>query len=188
MQVLVNHSSLELVQGDITNETTDAIVNAANSGLSGGGGVDGAIHRVGGPGIMDECRQIGGCPRGEARITGAGNLAATYVIHAVGPVWMGFNTHEAETLLASTYHYSLKLASEHAIRSISFPSISTGAYRFPLKQAAPIALETVIRYLEEHPEIEQVRFLLFDHRTFQAYEQALKNLLGKYSSLSIPLR
>ncbi|NJK79228.1 MAG: O-acetyl-ADP-ribose deacetylase [Chloroflexaceae bacterium] len=187
MRVIVNQSILELIEGDITLEETDAIVNAANSALSGGGGVDGAIHRVGGPSIMEECRRIGECPRGEARITDAGNLSTRYVIHAVGPIWMGFNAHEAARLLESAYRSSLELASANHIRTIAFPSLSTGAYRYPLQQAAPIALETVIAYLEAHSEIKLVRFVFIETRVFEAYTHALKNLLSKHQSISLPL-
>ncbi len=189
MRVFVNDAVLELVQGDITFERTDAVVNAANSALSGGGGVDGAIHRAGGPTIMQEIRAKypDGCPRGEARITTAGELPSRYVIHAVGPVWNDFRAMQSDELLAQAYTASLHLVSNHQLRSVAFPSISTGAYAFPLKRAAPIALETVVQYLEQHPQIELVRFVLFDIDTFDAYREALKDLLSKYTSLSLPL-
>lgn len=172
---IINQVTVELVQGDITKQNTDAIVNAANSSLLGGGGVDGAIHRAGGPSILDECRQIGGCPTGEARITGAGALAARSVIHAVGPNFSGVPDHDAP-LLAGAYRSSLELASQHEMRSIAFPSISTGAYRYPVKEAAQIALQTVADYLCQDSRIELVRFVLFDQDTFDAYQQALQQL------------
>lgn len=181
MQVRVNKSLLELVQGDITHQQTDAIVNAANSSLLGGSGVDGAIHRAGGPSILEECRQIGGCPTGEARITGGGRLPAAHVIHTVGPIYWA-SGKQAESLLTSAYRNSLKLASQHQVRSIAFPSISTGAYGYPVEEAAPVALKTVISYLHDHPEIEVVRFVLFDRHTFDAYQKALKNLEGEADS------
>lgn len=176
MQVTIEQSRLELVQGDITQQTTDAIVNAANSGLRGGGGVDGAIHRAGGPRILEECRQIGGCPTGEARITGAGNLPVRFVIHAVGPIYQG-NPEQAAPLLASAYRSSLELASQHGVRSVAFPSISTGVYAYPVDQAARVALSTVIGYLAGHTDIELVRFVLFDQSTLAAYRQVLGRLV-----------
>lgn len=166
---------LELVQGDITQQDTDAIVNAANASLLGGGGVDGAIHRAGGPAILEECRRLGGCPTGEARITGGGRLQARYVIHAVGPVYRGGHSGEAERL-ASAYRHSLTLASQHAVRTIAFPSISTGAYGYPVEQAAPIALRTALDYLRAHPEIELVRFVLFGSDAYAEYERALREV------------
>ena len=167
---------LELVQGDITQQGTDAIVNAANSGLAGGGGVDGAIHRAGGPKIMEECREIGGCPTGEARITTGGNLEARYVIHAVGPVYRDGVSGE-DRLLASAYRSSLRLAVENGLRSVAFPSLSTGAYRYPLRDAADVALSTVTGFLKsEQHGLELVRFVLFDGRTLEEYERALKRL------------
>jgi O-acetyl-ADP-ribose deacetylase (regulator of RNase III) len=176
MQVMINRSKLELIEGDITLQDTEAIVNAANTGLRGGGGVDGAIHRAGGPAIMEECRKIGGCPTGEARITTGGRLKARYVIHAVGPVYAGGQRGEA-LLLASAYRRSLQLASERGIKSLAFPSLSTGAYGYPLAEAAPIALRTVMDYLADHPEIELVRFVLFGQEAFRAYQQALEKIL-----------
>jgi len=175
VEIKVGRSSLELVEGDITRQDTDAIVNAANTSLLGGGGVDGAIHRAGGPKILEECRQLGGCPTGEARITTGGNLQARYVIHTVGPVYRdGF--HREPELLASCYRESLKLASAKGIKTVAFPSISTGAYGYPLADAARIALKTVKEYLEGHPEIERVRFVLFGKAAYAAYETALKAL------------
>jgi O-acetyl-ADP-ribose deacetylase (regulator of RNase III) len=175
MELRIDGRTLELVQGDITAETTDAIVNAANSRLAGGGGVDGAIHRAGGPSIMEECRKIGGCPTGKAVITTGGNLKAKFVIHAVGPVYAGGSQKEAE-LLASAYRESLILAHAHKLKSVSFPSISTGAYGYPLNEAAEIALKTVKEFMESHPEIEKVRFVLFGQAAFDAYATALKRI------------
>ena len=173
---------LELVRGDITEQDTDAIVNAANSGLAGGGGVDGAIHRAGGPKIMEECRRIGGCPTGEARITSGGELAVRYVIHAVGPVYRDGVSGE-KRLLANAYLSSLRLAVEHDLHSIAFPSLSTGAYRYPLRDAADVALRTVAGFLQDEGHgLELVRFVLFDERTLREYEAALDRLsreLGK---------
>ena len=176
MQVAVGMSKLELVQGDITLQGTDAIVNAANTSLLGGGGVDGAIHRAGGPQILEECRKIGGCPPGDARITGGGRLKAHYVIHTVGPVYRDGRRGEPETL-ANAYKNSLALASKHGIKSVAFPSISTGAYGYPIDLAAPIALATTMSYLDVHPEIELVRFVLFGSAAYEAYERALEMLL-----------
>ncbi len=173
MEKTINKSRLELVAGDITNQDTEAIVNAANSRLAGGGGVDGAIHRAGGPQIMEECRRIGGCPTGEARITTGGRLKARYVIHTVGPVYSGGAKGEAESL-SCCYRSSLGLARERGIKSIAFPSISTGAYGYPMENAARIAIKTVIDYLKEHTEIGHVRFVLFGHEAYEAYERALK--------------
>ncbi len=169
----VGGSRLELVVGDITQQDTDAIVNAANTGLRGGGGVDGAIHRTGGPDILRECAAIGGCPTGEARSTTGGKLKAGHVIHAVGPFYGDGTRREAE-LLAGAYRSSLELASRHKIRSIAFPSISTGAYRYPIREAARVALATVTGALRDHPEIELVRFVLFSEKDFQVYAEALR--------------
>ena len=164
---------VELVQGDITEQGTDAIVNAANSGLAGGGGVDGAIHRAGGPRIMEECRKIDGCPTGEARITSGGNLEARHVIHAVGPIYRDGVSGE-EQLLASAYRNSLRLAVENGLRSVAFPSLSTGAYRYPLRDAADVALRTVGEFLQnERHGLELVRFVLFDRRALEEFEGAL---------------
>ena len=185
MQVQVGESTLELVEGDITRQDTDAIVNAANTSLLGGGGVDGAIHRAGGPKILEECRQIGGCPTGEARLTTGGNLKARYVIHTVGPVYRGGGHREAE-LLASCYRESLKLASGKRLASVAFPSISTGAYGYPLAEAARIALQTVLDYLIQHPEIKLVRFVLFGAAAYGAYQEALRDLLRIYPTAREP--
>lgn len=175
MEIQLGRSVLELVEGDITRQDTEAIVNAANTSLLGGGGVDGAIHRAGGPKILEECRQLGGCPTGEARLTSGGNLPARYVIHTVGPVYKD-GLHREPDLLASCYRESLKLASAKGIKTVAFPSISTGAYGYPLADAARIALTTVKAYLAEHPEIERVRFVLFGKAAYAAYEAALRGL------------
>jgi O-acetyl-ADP-ribose deacetylase (regulator of RNase III) len=171
----IGTSILELVEGDITQQDTEAIVNAANERLSGGGGVDGAIHRAGGPEILEECRKIGGCPTGEARITAGGRLKARWVIHTVGPVYRDGRHREPE-LLASACRNSLRLASERGIKSVAFPSISTGAYGYPMADAARIGLRTVIEYLREHPEIHLVRFVLFGQAALRSYEEALESL------------
>jgi O-acetyl-ADP-ribose deacetylase len=175
MEVKVGPSTLELVEGDITRQDTEAIVNAANAALRPGGGVDGAIHRAGGPAIEAECRRLGGCPTGEARITTGGNLEARYVIHTVGPVYRdGF--HREPELLASCYRESLKLASANGIKSLAFPSISTGVYGYPVADAARVALKTVTDYLTHHPEIERVRLVLFGRAAYEVYEKALQEL------------
>lgn len=171
----VGLSHLELVQGDITLEQVDAIGNAANSRLAGGGGVDGAIHRAGGPEIMKELKaKYKSCPTGQAVITGGGNLKARSVIHAVGPVYSG--KEKDAQLLSGAYRESLQLCVEHGIKRVAFPSLSTGVYGYPLEKAAPVALKTVKEFMESHPGVELVRFVLFDKRTFQAYQKALGDL------------
>jgi O-acetyl-ADP-ribose deacetylase (regulator of RNase III) len=185
MQVKIGESRLELLEGDITRQDTVAIVNAANTSLLGGGGVDGAIHRAGGPKILEECRRIGGCPTGEARLTTGGNLKAHYVIHTVGPVYKGGGQREAQ-LLASCYRESLKLASDKGITSVAFPSISTGAYGYPLADAARIALKTGLDYLEPHQEIKLVRFVLFGQAAYETYESTLRELLRTYPGAREP--
>ncbi len=175
MELTVQGRTLELVQGDITREETEAIVNAANSRLAGGGGVDGAIHRAGGPTIMEECRKIGGCPTGEAVVTTGGKLKAKYVIHTVGPIYRGGNSNEA-SLLAGAYRESLKRAAEKKLKSVSFPSLSTGAYGYPLREAAAIALSTVKEFMERNLLPEKVRFVLFGNDSYDAYCKALKEL------------
>ncbi len=177
MRARVAQSTLELVRGDITRERSAAIVNAANSQLAGGGGVDGAIHRAGGSGIMEECRRIGGCPTGQAVITSAGDLPVRSVIHAVGPIYRDGRRGE-DKLLTSAYRESLKLASRHHLESVSFPSLSTGAYGYPVREAAPLALSAVMEYLRDHPEIERVRFILFSDADLEVYRQALEELLN----------
>ena len=176
VKVTINKSILELVEGNITEQETDAIVNAANSSLLGGGGVDGAIHRAGGPKILEECRKLGGCPTGEARITTGGNLKAKYVIHTVGPIYSGGKQREAE-LLANAYKNSLSLASQFKLKRVAFPSISTGAYGYPLDDAATVALKTAINYLKTHTDIDLVRFVLFGQKAYQAYDKALQELV-----------
>ncbi len=176
MEVKVNKGTVSLVQGDITQEETEAIVNAANSRLAGGAGVDGAIHRAGGPSIMDECRQIGGCPTGQAVITTAGKLKARYVIHTVGPVYRGGGRGEAN-LLRSAYAESLKLASTRKLKSVAFPAISTGVYSYPLGEAAHIALKTAVEYLQNHEDIELIRFVLFDRGTYEVFVEELRKIL-----------
>ncbi len=175
--VQIGSSWLELVEGDITRQDTEAIVNAANQTLLGGGGVDGAIHRAGGPRILAECRKIGGCPTGEARITTGGDLKAKWVIHTVGPVYRDGTRGEA-ALLAKAYQSSLALAAEHGITSLAFPSISTGAYGYPFPEAARIALGTTIAFLKGNSPVELVRFVLFGQAAYQAYDQALTDLLA----------
>ena len=180
MDSVINKTKLSLLQGDITRQSTDAIVNAANSGLMGGGGVDGAIHRTGGPAILEECKQIvsrqGRLPTGEAVITTGGNLKARHVIHTVGPVWHGGQSGEPE-LLASAYRQSLRVAVANGLKSVSFPSLSTGAYGYPVSLAAAVALETVIDFLHQQESLEEVVFVLFDDATYQKYGQALAALL-----------
>jgi O-acetyl-ADP-ribose deacetylase (regulator of RNase III) len=174
-QTTIGRTRLILVQGDITRQEVDAVVNAANSQLKGGGGVDGAIHRAGGPEIMAECRRIGHCPTGEAVITTAGQLPAQKVIHTVGPVYRG--RPEDERLLASAYESSLSLAAEHGLATVAFPSISTGAYGYPLEDAARVALQAAARGIREHPEaFREVRFVLFGDDALSAYRDALAEL------------
>ena len=158
---------IRLLEGDITQVSTDAIVNAANSSLLGGGGVDGAIHRTGGPTILEECRKIGGCPTGEAVITNAGDLQAKKVIHTVGPIWRGGSSNEAEKLTCC-YLNSLKLAEENGLKTIAFPNISTGIYGFPKEKAAHIAITTVKSFVSEI--IEEVVFVCFDRENYQLYQ------------------
>ncbi len=168
---------IELVQGDIVDQEVDAIVNAANTSLLGGGGVDGAIHRAAGPELLAECRTLGGCATGSAKITGGYRLKARHVIHAVGPVYGGL-PRDAE-LLAATYRACMRLCDEHEIASVAFPSISTGAYRYPVDEAAPIALETVLDHMKSASRVVLVRFVLFDGATRAAYETALTAALAK---------
>lgn len=168
-------TTLVLLRGNIVDVHVDAIVNAANSALAGGGGVDGAIHRAGGPLIMEECRKIGGCLTGRAVATSAGQLHAKYVFHAVGPIY-GHHRNAPE-LLASAYEACLELAEQHQIASIAFPSISTGVYGYPLKEAAPIALQTVVDHIEKPTSLQQVMFVLFSNDDYAMYEQTLVSLL-----------
>jgi O-acetyl-ADP-ribose deacetylase (regulator of RNase III) len=163
---------IEIVRGDITRLDVDAIVNAANSGLLGGGGVDGAIHRAAGPGLLEECRAIGGCPTGEARLTGGHQLKARHVIHAVGPRWRGGDHGEA-ALLASAYRSSLALSETHAFTSIAFPAISCGIYGFPIPAAARIAVDTVRAHVARGTRLERVLLVCFDDSIAEAYREAL---------------
>ena len=166
---------LQTVLGDITKQSVDAIVNAANCSLLGGGGVDGAIHRAAGPELLAECRMLHGCETGKAKITKGYRLPAKHVIHTPGPVWHGGNNGEAE-LLASCYRSCLTLASENGCKTVDFPSISTGVYHFPIDKAAAIASKTIKEYLDAHPEIERVRMVCFDERTKAAYDSAIAAL------------
>lgn len=175
MVTTMGNGALKLVEGDITTIVADAIVNAANAALRGGGGVDGAIHRAGGPSIMAECRRIGSCPTGSAVVTGAGDLPARFVIHAAAPVWRGGDRGEPE-LLASAYERSFELAAERGAASIALPSLGTGAYGYPLDQAAPIALAAALRRLESGEQPREMTFVLFGARALQAYEAALAQL------------
>lgn len=163
-------SRVEFVQGDITRQKVDAIVNAANERLLGGGGVDGAIHRVAGPELLAECRTLGGCPTGSARITGGYKLPARYVIHAVGPVYRGGGQGEAD-LLASCYRSSIELAADNDCASVAFPAISCGAYGYPLEEAARLAFETVLEFLQESDRPQKVVFVLFDKPTHAAFSE-----------------
>jgi O-acetyl-ADP-ribose deacetylase (regulator of RNase III) len=178
----VNQAKISIIQGDITRQATDAIVNAANSSLMGGGGVDGAIHRAGGPAILEECIKIvakqGHLPTGQAVITTAGNMKAKHVIHTVGPIWHGGSQNEP-ALLASAYRESLKLAAANNLATISFPSISTGAYGYPVAKAAVIALREVVSFLKQPSSIKEVVFVLFDNRTYEAYMDALWDIKGE---------
>ena len=162
---------IEAVRGDITDQAVDAIVNAANASLLGGGGVDGAIHRAGGPAILEECRLLGGCETGDAKVTTAGRLPARHVIHTVGPVWHGGDAGEAE-LLASCHRRALELAAEHGCTKVAFPAISTGVYGYPVELAAPVAVAAVREALR--PPVELVRFVLFGDQAFEAFERALR--------------
>ena len=167
--------NIEVILGDITRQSVDAIVNAANCSLLGGGGVDGAIHRAAGPELLAECRTLHGCETGKAKITKGYRLPAKYVIHTPGPVWHGGSYGEPE-LLASCYRSCLELASQNGCETVDFPSISTGVYRFPLDKASEIAIGTIAAYLREHPEIRRVRMVCFDLRTKDFYDRALEKL------------
>jgi O-acetyl-ADP-ribose deacetylase (regulator of RNase III) len=170
-----SYNRIELVEGDITLQETDAIVNAANRSLLGGGGVDGAIHRAAGPELLAECRTLNGCQTGEAKITKGYRLPARYVIHTVGPIYRDGRHGEPE-LLADCYRNSLRVAVSNGLKTVAFPSISTGAYGYPIEDAAAIALETVGNFLEDHPQIEKVRFCLFGSMAYGAFQSALKRL------------
>ena len=166
---------IKLVQGDITTQDTDAIVNAANTSLLGGGGVDGAIHDAAGPELLNECETLGGCPVGEARITKGYNLPAKYIIHTVGPIWRDGEKGEP-ALLKSAYENSLKLAKENKLKTIAFPNISTGAYRFPKRKAARIAVETVSTFIKKNKLPETVTFVCFDSENLSLYQELIKSL------------
>ena len=184
MEFRIGNAKIRIIRGDITEQETDAIVNAANSSLMGGGGVDGAIHRKGGPKILEECKRIrrtqwpNGLPTGKAVITTGGNLKAKYVIHTVGPVWRGGKHGEAE-LLADAYRNSLKLAVSKGIRTISFPAISTGAYGYPMEEAAEVALKTVRDFLEAEDKLDEVVFVLFTESAYRVYERKAKEILAE---------
>ncbi len=170
----MNNSRIRLVKDDITRLKADAIVNAANRTLLGGGGVDGAIHRAAGPGLLEECRTLNGCNTGSAKITKGYNLPAKYVIHAVGPVWYGGNNNEDE-LLKSCYTTSLKLAAENGCKSVAFPNISTGVYKFPKERAAKIAIKAVNAFLNKNSLPEEVYFVCFDDENYRIYRELLNS-------------
>ncbi len=181
VEITINQAKLRIIQGDITNQDTDAIVNAANSSLVGGGGVDGAIHRAGGSAILEECKQVvarqGRLPTGKAVMTTGGNLKARHVIHTVGPIWYGGDKGEPD-LLASAYQESLRLAMENQLSSISFPSISTGVYGYPVDKAARVAIRVVIASLRQGvTSVREVVFVLFDSQTLRTYSSALKEMV-----------
>jgi O-acetyl-ADP-ribose deacetylase (regulator of RNase III) len=184
MEFQVGKAILQLIKGDITDVETDAIVNAANSSLMGGGGVDGAIHRKGGSKILEECKRIratewpDGLPTGKAVITSGGNLKAKHVIHTVGPVWLGGFHVEAE-LLKQAYKNSLRLAVAKGLKTIAFPSISTGAYGYPIEDASRIAVRTVKEFLEKEDKLEKVVFVLFSERDFEIYLETAKSILAR---------
>ena len=169
------NNKLVIIEGDITKVKVDAIVNAANNSLLGGGGVDGAIHRAAGSMLLEECRELNGCNTGEAKITEGYNLPAKWVIHTVGPIWSGGNEHEDE-LLANCYRNSLKLAEKHGIGTIAFPSISTGAYRFPVSRGARIGVNAILDFLEENNSIEKVFIVCFDSATYDSYKRAVEEI------------
>lgn len=175
MKIQLGSSCLELAQGDITRQDVDAIVNAANERLAGGGGVDGAIHAAGGPEIMTECRRIGGCPTGQAVMTTAGRLPAKKTIHAVGPVYHDGRKGE-RALLASAYTSAFKLAAENGLRTIAVPALSTGAYGYPMEEAARVALSASISFLGSHPQVKLIRFVLFDEPAFRVFRTVLQEV------------
>jgi len=173
----IDQATIEVIQGDITQQETEAIVNAANKTLLGGGGVDGAIHRAAGAELLQECKTLGGCRTGEAKITSGYNLKAKYVIHTVGPVYSG--SEKDSQLLEACYFNSLRLAAEKGIKSISFPAISTGVYRYPVKEAANIAISTIIKFLKENKEINSVKIILFSKESFEIHRAALEKQLNE---------
>ncbi len=175
MERTVGSTRIEVVQGDLTREQVDAIVNAANPTLLGGGGVDGAIHRAGGPAILEECKRLGGCETGDAKITTGGNLPARHVIHTVGPVYRDGRQNEP-VLLASCYRRSLEVAREHGLASVAFPAISCGAYGYPLEEAARIAVNAVADFVARQGGLDRVRFVLFSPEVFEAFARALEAL------------
>jgi len=166
-------ASIRLILGDITEQEVDAIVNAANTSLLGGGGVDGAIHRAAGPRLLEECRKLGGCPTGQAKITTGGNLPASFVIHTVGPIWRGGENREDQQL-RECYLNSMKLAEQNGVRTIAFPSISTGAYGFPIERAARIAVSAVRESLDRMPRVQTVLFVCFSQSDYDVYQEALE--------------
>ena len=170
-------SELRVIKGDITQQRVDAIVNAANNSLLGGGGVDGAIHWAAGPGLLEECRKLNGCETGEAKITGGYNLLAHYVIHTVGPIWRGGGFNE-DDLLASCYQHSLALAAQHDVRTIAFPSISTGAYGFPVERAALIAVGEIAAFLRDDATIEHVIMVCFNDYAYEYYSSAVEKIMS----------
>jgi len=182
METKIGRTTLRLVTGDIADQDTDAVVTAAHWRLNKGNGTDGTIHTKGGPKVYEECRRIGGCPIGDAVITTGGNLKARHVIHAVGPVWRGGDEHEPE-LLSSAYRRSLQVAAQHGLHSISIPSISTGAFVYPIRLAAPIALRTIVEFLEKEPhDLDEVRMVLYtreDDKAYTIFAQALEHLLSE---------
>jgi O-acetyl-ADP-ribose deacetylase (regulator of RNase III) len=180
MRIVVNGASIETVRGDITRERVEAIVNAANRTLLGGGGVDGAIHRAGGPAILAECRKLGGCETGDAKLTAGGNLPARFVIHTVGPVYQDGRHGEPE-LLASCHRRSLEVGLEAGACSVAFPAISCGAYGYPIPDAAEIATGAVAAFLRERTGIDLVRFVLFGDETFDAFAAALSRMAAQIS-------
>ena len=175
-QATVNKTQIEIVEADITKQAVDAVVNAANKSLLGGGGVDGAIHRAGGPAILAECRKLGGCDTGNAKITAAGDMKAKYVIHTVGPVYRDGQSGEPE-LLASCYRRSLEVAAENGAKTVAFPAISTGVYGYPVEDAARIAIQTVKEYAESHDDVELVRLVLFGAAAFETHREVFEELL-----------
>ncbi len=184
MRAQINQTTLELVHGDITRQDVDAIVNAANNSLLGGGGVDGAIHRAAGPDLLRETRQLDGCDTGDAKITGGYKLKARHVIHTVGPVYRTDDPH-VPRLLQSAYQRSLEVAEANGVRSIAFPAISTGVYGYPLAEATPIAINTVCDFAAAHDVITLVRFVLFDAGALDAYGRALRTLAAQRRDLQL---